>query len=595
MNTAPQAETNRAERLARHLPLLASAPVHTPAYWREDFSHDLVSGLAVAVITVPQALAYAFLAGLPPVAGLYACLVPMALYALFGSSRQLVVGPVAIAALMVATALGEHAPAYSDRYAAIAVVLSLQVGAMLWLLRLARMGGLASLLSHPVIAGFVNAAAILIIVSQVAGLAGLANTPLAGLGDQLATLAGGWAALNPTALAIGAASLALLWVVRRHLRRLLPGARPDHPISRAGPMLVAAAAAGAVVVFELPVETVGAVPAGLPSFALPMFDAALWWDLAPHAALIALVAFAESYSVARSLATRQRQTIDANQELTALGGANIGAAFFGAYPVAGSFSRSSVNQAAGARSQMSVLVCAAVIVVALLWLTPLFQHLPRAALAAIVISAVWRLLDFRALGEHWRFHRADAVTHVATFTAVLAAGVEGGLLIGVAVSVALFLRGAREPHIAVLGRLPGTPHFRNVERFKAETWPEIVAARVDESIFFANAEPVEARLAALTGAETRHLVLVMSAVNFIDASGLEMLRRLAGTLGERQVRLHFCEVKGPVRDQLEHARLPDWLSGAVHATTDGAVRALAERPGTGAGAIVTGDSAVAAD
>ena len=570
-----RAAASRAERLARRVPLLASARPHTRAYWREDFPHDLVAGLAVTVITVPQALAYAFLAGLPPVAGLYACLAPMAFYALFGSSRQLVVGPVAIAALMVATTLSQYAPAYSDRYAAIAVVLSMEVGVALLLLRLARMGGLASLLSHPVIAGFVNAAAILIIVSQIAGLAGLAKTPPAGLGTQLATLAGSWQAVNPTALAIGVASLALLWVVRAHLGRVLPGARRDHPLCRAGPMLAVAAATGAVVMFDLPVDTVGAVPAGLPRFAAPTFDAALWWDLAPNAAIIALVVFAESYSVARSLATREHRTVDANQELTALGGANIGAAFFGAYPVAGSFGRSSVNQAAGARSQMSVLVCAAVIVVTLLWLTPLFEHLPRAALAAIVVSAVWRLLDFRALGEHWRFHRADAVTHAATFAGVLAVGVEGGLLIGVAASVALFLRVTRAPHIAVVGRLPGTPHFRNVLRFNVETWPEVLAARVDESIFFANADPVEARLLALADRPAvRHLVLVMSAVNFIDASGLEMLRRLSGTLAERRIHLHLCELKGPVRDQLDRARLPDWLAGTVHPTTDDAVGAL---------------------
>ena len=573
------AAASRAGRLARRVPLLANARPHTRAYWREDFPHDLMAGLAVTVITVPQALAYAFLAGLPPVAGLYACLLPMAFYALFGSSRQLVVGPVAIAALMVANTLGEYAPAYSDRYAAIAVVLSLEVGAVLLLLRLARMGGLASLLSHPVIAGFVNAAAILIIVSQIAGLAGLAKTPPAGLGAQLAALAGSWQAINPTALAIGVASLALLWGVRGHLGRVLPGARRDHPLCRAGPLLVAAAATGAVAMFDLPVDTVGAVPAGLPRFAAPAFDAALWWSLAPNAAIIALVVFAESYSVARSLATRERRAIDANQELTALGGANIAAAFFGAYPVAGSFGRSSVNQAAGARSQMSALVCAAVIVVTLLWLTPLFEQLPRAALAAIVISAVWRLLDFRALGEHWRFHRPDAATHAATFAGVLVVGVEGGLLIGVAVSVALFLRAARAPHIAVVGRLPGTPHFRNVLRFDVETWPEVLIARVDESVFFANADPVEARLLALTARPAaRHLVLVMSAVNFVDASGLEMLRRLSGALAARQMRLHLCEVKGPVRDQLEHARLPDWLTGAVHTTADAAVGALAEQP-----------------
>ena len=567
----------QAERWARYIPILGIAR----SYRREDFAHDTVAGLVITVITVPQALAYAFLAGLPPQAGLYACLAPMALYALLGSSRQLVVGPVAIAALMVATALAEHAPAYSDRYVQIAAVLSLQVGCFFWLLRLARMGGLASLLSHPVIAGFVNGAAILIIASQLASLGGLSKTPVAGLGTQLAALAGSFAVVDPVAVLVGAASLAALWVVRRHAGALVPGARRDHPVSRAGPMLVAAAASAAVVFFDLPVDTVGVVPAGLPSFQAPIFDLALWWDLAPHAALVALVAFAESYSVARTLASRQHRTIDANQELVALGGANIGAAFFGAYPVAGSFSRSSVNQAAGARTPVSVLVCACVIVLTLLWLTPLFAHLPRAALAAIVISAVWGLMNFRSLRDHWRFHRADAIAHLATFSGVLTAGVEAGLLIGIAVSLALCLRGSRDPHIAAVGRVPGTPHFRNVERHAVETSPRIVAARVDGSLFFANADQVEARLLALAGKPgVRHLVLVMTAVNFLDASALEMLRRLVVALRKKHtVALHLCEVKGPLRDQLEHARLPEWLSGQVFETADAAFNRLTDHAG----------------
>ena len=561
-----------AERLAAHVPLLGSAR----CYRREDFGHDLVAGLVVAVITVPQALGYAFLAGLPPQVGLYACLAPLALYALLGSSRQLVVGPVAVAALMVAAAIGEHASAYPHRHVEIAAVLSLQVGLVLWLLRLGRMGGLASLLSHPVIAGFVNAAAILIIISQLAAFAGFENAPIAGVGTQLAALADSFHALNGAAVIVGVASLALLFAIRRHGAALLPKARPDHPLTRTGPILVAGLASWAVVAFELGIDTVGAVPAGLPSFSLPPFDQRLWWDLTPNAVLIALVAFAESYSVGRTLAARQHHAIDANQELTALGAANAGAAFLGAYPVAGSFSRSSVNQGAGARTQVSALVCAVAIVLTLMWLTPLFAHLPRAALGAIVVSAVWGVMDFGALRQHWRLHRPDAVTHLATFAGVLATGVETGLLIGVGVSVALFLRNARDPHIAVLGRLPGTPHFRNVERFTVRTRPDLIAARVDESLFFANAEQVEARLLRLTIAPAiRHLVLVMPAVNFVDASALGMLQRLARTLARRRVTLHFSDVKGPVRDQLQRADVAAWLTGRVFATTDDAVNALA--------------------
>ena len=565
-------------RLATYLPLLAMLR----GYRRDDLGHDVTAGLVVAVIAVPQGLAYAYLAGLPPEAGLYASLAPLVVYAVLGSSRQMMVGPVAIAALMVAATVSEHAPAYSERYAAIAAVLSAQVGVLLLLLRLGRMGGLARLLSHPVIGGFVNAAAILILLSQLGAVIGVNAGQGANLGAQTKALLQGLASLNPVALLIGAASVGLLWVVRRHTGTLLPKLGASHPISRAGPMVVAVGATAATWAFGLNVDTVGVVPSGLPAFGAPLFDWALWRDLAPNAALIALVVFVESYSVGKTLATRQLRRIDSNQELIALGAANVASAFSGAYPAAGSFGRSSVNLAAGARTQVSGLVCAAAVAATLLWLTPLFLHLPRAALAAVVIVAVWELLDFRSLREQWRFHRADAATHLATFVGVLALGVEVGLLVGMAVSLALLLRTSSDPHTAVLGRLGDTPHFRNVARFDTRTWPHLVAARVDASMHFANAEQIETRLLALSQAPSvRHLLLVMSAVNFVDATGLEMLRRLAAQLCNAGVSLHLCEVKGPLRDQLEHANVADWLSGQVFATTDDAFTALTSETLTG--------------
>ena len=557
------------------LPLLALAR----SYRRSDLPHDLVAGLVLGVVTVPQAIAYAFLAGLPAQAGLYASLVPMVIYAALGSSRQLVVGPVAIAALMVAATVGEFAPAYSDRYLAITSVLSLEVGAFLLVLRLARMGGVVNLLSHPVIAGFVNAAAILIVVSQIAAFAGLETERGGNVVAQLLALGASLGEANGAAVAIGLASIAALWVVRRYGARVF-GRDADHPLARVGPLLVAALASGAVLLWQVPVATVGFVPAGLPALTLPHFDAQLWWNLLPNAALIALVAYVESYSVGTTLAAKRQKRLDANQELLALGAANVGAALCAAYPVAGSFSRSSVNEAAGGRTQVSVLVCAIIVLATLLWLTPFFRHLPHAALAAIVIASVWSLLDFRSLRLRWRFHRADVVAHFATLFGVLALGVEGGLLLGVAVSLALFLRRSSDPHIAVLGRLEGSPHFRNVQRYPVQTWANLVAARVDESLHFANADQIETRLLALAEDQhVEHLVLVMSAVNFVDASGLEMLRRLSAELRRRGVALHLCEVKGPVRDQLEHIDVESWLGGEVFRTTDDACNAIAGAAG----------------
>ena len=564
------------------------------SYRRDDLPHDLIAGIVVGMLTVPQAVAYALLAGLPAEVGLYACLAPMVIHALLSSSRQLIVGPVAIAALMVASTVGEHAPAYSDAYLGITTVLSLQVGLILWLLRLLQVGGIVNLLSHPVISGFVNGAAILIIVSQLAPLSGMGGTsPRLGDGAAagLVSLAGSLGAVNPAALALGVASLLVMAAFRRwgstlpRLWRTSPESAAGHPLTRIGPVLLLVATPALVAVLDLDVRVVGSVPAGLPSLTLPVFDAGLWWDLAPNALLIALVAYVESYSVGKTLASRQRQRIDSHQELLALGAANVAAAFSGAYPVAGSFSRSSLNYASGARTPASALVCAAVIVATLLWLTPIFVHLPHAVLAAIVIVAVYELADFRSVLRDRRFYRPDVVTHFATFAGVLLGGVEVGLGVGIAVSLVLFMRGSARPHIAVVGRLGDTPHFRNVERYTVRTWPQLVAARVDESFYFANADTVEDRLAELAVPEAgeepviKHLLVIMSAVNFIDATGLEMLKRLTLRLEKRDVSLHLCEIKGPVRDQLGHVNIDAWLTGDVFRTTDDAFNALTEAAG----------------
>ena len=569
------------------------------SYRRQDFPHDLVAGLVVGVVTVPQAVAYAFLAGLPAAAGLYACLLPMVIYALFSSSRQLVVGPVAVAALMVAATVGEHADAYSNEYVGITTVLSLQVGLLLWLLRLFSLGGIVNLLSHPVISGFVNGAAVLIILSQLGAFAG--TTASASLDDGalgwLAASAQSLVQINPIALTVGIASLFTIWGVRRYgtagvrfRRRADIQALRESPLTRTGPLLVAIVGTAGVWAFDLDIDVVGSVAAGLPGLTVPMLDPGLWLDLAPNAALIALVAYVESYSVGKTLASRQRQRIDGNQELIALGAANVSAAFCGAYPVAGSFSRSSINHAAGARTPVSLLVCAAIIVVTLLWLTPLFANLPKAALAAIVIASVASLIDLRTVGHHWRFYRPDFLTHVATFGGVLLGGVEVGLVIGIGVAIVLFMRGSARPHIAVVGRLGDTPHFRNVERYEVKTWANLVAARVDESFYFANADMIESRLTELVeprpsddgeapAQSVQHLLVVMSAVNFIDTTGLEMLQRLTFHLSRGGVAIHLCEVKGPVRDQLEHVAVDDWLSGSVFQTTDDAFNALTEAAG----------------
>jgi len=555
-------------------------------YRRRDFTHDLTAGLVLGFITIPQAVAYAFLAGLPPEAGLYGCLVPMLVYAILGSSRELIVGPVAVAAIMVAEAIRTHAPLYGESYLAISTVISLQAGILLWLLRVTQMGGIVNLLSQPVISGFVNAAALLIILSQIASLLGM-TTPSGDPFQQVVELATRLPELNPVSTLIGVGSIAIFWITRRYafylVLPILNRVGRQHPVTRIGPMVAAVIATGAVVAFSLDsrfaVDVVGQVPAGLPSPTVPPFDLALWIDLLPNSATIALVAYVESYSIGTMLAGRKHRRINSNQELIALGAANIGAAFTGAYPVAGSFSRSSVNVDAGGRTPMSAVFCMFVIGVTLVWLTPWFDRLPHAALAAIIIMSVVNMVDFSPIYRHWKFYHHDTYTHLVTLFSVLVFGVENGLLVGVLVAVALFVRRSSKPHLAVVGRVGESPHFRSQQRHDVTTYPHVTAVRIDENLYFANANDVENRLYRVLQRqpETRHLLLVCSAINFIDTSGLDMLLRLNRNLERREIRLHLAELKAPMMDQLRATELPDALTGDIFFTTDQAMKELAQR------------------
>lgn len=553
-------------------------------YQREDFNHDLVAGLVVGMVTIPQAVAYAFLAGVPPEAGLYACLVPMVLYSIFGSSRQLVVGPVAVAALMVAATVSEYAPKYSDQYLAITTIICLQAGLILWLLRLSRMGGLVNLLSHPVITGFVNAAAILIIISQIPAFTGIElqgdsqpATVVNGLYDQLAHL-------DPLALAYGGVALILLLTLPRLLPKLARGfgfrISANHALTRLGPMLVAVLAviiatwtgnAGSM-------ATVGEVPSGMPDIRPPPFELALWINLLPSSAIIALVAYIESYSIGATMAARKQTRVNSHQELIAIGAANIGAAFTGAYPVAGSFSRSSVNYYSGARTPVSSLVCALLIVLVLLFFTDLFANLPHAVLAAIVMVSVVGLMDLKSSRKHWSIHRHDTLTEYATLFLVLLMGVEIGLIAGVALSIAFFIRTSSRPHITQVGRLSNTEHFRSIKRYDVETLPHVLALRVDENIYFANASQIEDKFLkrAQRRKGTRHLLVVCSSVNMLDATGLQMLHRLNTNLARSGITLNLCDVKGTIMPQLDAAGLPDELSGHIFFTADRAMKHFAK-------------------
>ena len=566
-----------------HVPLL---PVLRD-YRSEDFSHDLVAGLVVGMIAIPQAVAYAYLAGVPPQAGLYACLVPMVLYAIFGSSRQLVVGPVAVAALMVASTVSEYAPKYSSEYLAITTIISLQVGLILLLLRLSRLGGLVNLLSHSVITGFINAAVILIIISQLPAFTGLHSEgdtrPLAVLGGLLQQ----FDRVDLETCAYGAISLLLLLILPRMLIRASQWCgvpiTANHAITRIGPVLVAALAISVVTLADsaTAVATVGVVPSGLPQVNAPPFDLELWSSLFPSSAVIALVAYVESYSIGANLAARRQSRVNSHQELIAIGAANVGAAFTGAYPVAGSFSRSSVNYHSGGRTPVSSLMSGLVMVFVLLFMTGLFENLPRAVLASIVIVSVVGLLDFSSTLRHWAMCRDDILTAHATFLLVLFMGVEVGLMGGVALSMAFFMRASTRPNITQVGRMVSTESFRSVKRFDVETLPHVLALRIDENIYFANATRIEDKLVrrARRRQETRHLLIVCSSVNTIDTTGIQMLVRLNSNLRRVGVTLNLSDAKDAIMMQFEALGLTDQLSGEIFLSADRAMKHFSRKLG----------------
>lgn len=557
-------------------------------YRRSDLPADLAAGLITAVLLVPQGMAFAALAGVPPSMGLYASILPPVVYALFGTSRTLSVGPVSITALLVANAVAGLGPQPgSDAYLAAVLMLTGLSAAIFLAMGLLRLGALVHFISHPVLSGFTSAAAVIIVLSQMRALTGVPVPRGLPPYDTALVLARQLDAVNPPTLVLGLASIAALALSRTPLRRLLRrlglSALAATGVARSGPLLILAAATAAVTWTGLDqsgVAVVGTIRAGLPPLSLGFLGAAPAAALLPSAVLISLIGYVQSISVAKVLAHRRRQRVEPNRELGALGLANAMAAVGGGMPVAGGFSRSMVNFDAGARTQLATLISAVLVAVAALLLTPLFAHLPRATLAAVIVVAVASLFDWREAVTTWRYDRGDFLALAVTFFGVLGEGLEWGLLTGVGVALAIQLWRSGHPHVAVVGRVPGTEHFRNIRRHDVETWSDVLLLRIDESLFFANASLLEDVIGdALSDyPHARHLVLICSAVNRIDYSALETLEGLNDDLREAGVTLHLAEVKGPVMDRLADTDLCRRFHGRIFLSTEEAIRSLADRP-----------------
>ncbi len=562
--------------------------VWLPNYRRQDLAGDLNAGLVTAIMLVPQSMAYALLAGLPPEMGLYSSILPLLLYTIFGTSRTLAVGPVALVSLMVASTLGHLTQIHPEKLAQAPALLALMVGGISVTLGLLRVGFVVNFISHHVISGFTSAAALLIALSQLKHLLGIDIPRGINVIEMPATVARQVGRIDPAAPILGVLAIAVLLFFAFRLPTLLRRAgisgTAATALGRSGPLVVVILATLAVTEIGLDVGVVGKLPTGLPPLTVPSLDFALIEFLAGPALLISFVGFLESVSVAKALASRRRQRIGANQELVGLGVANVGAAFTGGYPVTGGFSRSSVNFSAGANTPLSSIVTAVVVAATAAFLTPLFHDLPKAVLAAIIMVAVLGLVDIRTLRGSWRYSKADTLALVGTFVSVFAFGVEIGILIGVGLSVLLHLWRASRPHVAVVGRVPGTEHFRNVKRHKVEVSDRVSAIRIDESLFFANAAWFETWVLnhVADNPEMRHLVLICAAINYIDGSALEAIERLEEELCNAGVTLHLAEVKGPVMDKLEAAGFADYLGPArIHISTHAAMSAVENSAGLG--------------
>lgn len=568
-------------RLKQFVPILD----WLPGYRREWFTDDLIAGVVVLFITVPQVIAYAFLAGLPPQSGLYAAVFALTCYAVFGSSRALAVGPAAIIAMMTLEAVSDLAVPGTAEFGVTAMKLALLTGCVLLLLRVINFGAVISFLSHSVVSGFITAAATLIMFNQIPTLLGMPSSSGTSLAAVSQHIAGELGNTNPQSLGLGLAGVLILLLCRAPLTKFLKQQGVSEAwvgaLTRSAPMYVVILSI-AYVFFSgmgesLPI--VGAIPTGFPelhsfSFSRPEIE-----QLLPSALLIAMVVFMESTSIGTAVAVKRREKIAPNQELVGLGFANIGAAIAGGFPVAGSFARTIVNYYAGAATQLAGVITAVLVLVTLVGFGWFFYYLPKSILAAIIVISAWQLIDWHSIQKTFAFSAADAVTFVFTFLAVLVLGVESGILVGVGISFVLLIRSSSKPHIAVVGRWQNSEHFRNVLRHEVETLPNVLAVRIDESFYFVNSRYIETFiLNQVADSEAlEHVLLICTATNFIDSSGLEMLELLCESLEELGVTLHLAEVKGPVMDKLKETEFYSSMQGEVFFTTDIAMRALASR------------------
>lgn len=554
-----------AQILTSYLPILD----WLPNYKKANLSGDLSAGLTVGIMLIPQGMAYAMLAGLEPIHGLYAVTVPLVLYALFGTSRQLAVGPVAMVSLLTAAGIGALNPSGPEQYLLYALTVAFMVGVLQFGMGLFKLGFVVNFLSHPVISGFTSAAAIIIGLSQIKHLFRINLPRSEHIQDMIVAIAQNISDTHLLTFGIGVLGI----IIIKYAKKI-------HPILP-GPLVAVVVGILLVSIFnlgDLGVAVVGSVPGGLPSLSSPSFDGETWSTLLPIALTISLVGFAESFAVAKTIQARHKNyKLSANQELIGLGMANFGAAFFQGYPVTGGFSRTAVNDQAGAKTGLASIFSAALIVLTLLFLTGLFYNLPNAILAAVVLVAVAGLIDYKEPIALWKKDKADFAMLVATFGITLTLGIETGIIAGMILSLLMVIYRASKPHMAKLGRVPNTNIYRNVARFpNLEERTDTLMVRIDGPIYFANVEYIKERLDTWLAEYAPHtlkmIVLNMESITHLDSTGAHAMKDWINEWRKAEIDVCFTATKGPVRDILHKWGILDLL-GTDHCfiTTDQAI------------------------
>lgn len=569
---------SKAKSILRYVPIFLWAP----KYDSEKLAADSVAALIVAIMLIPQGMAYALVAGMPAETGLYASMFGLTLYCFFGTSNTLSVAPVAVISLMTAAALAKLDLQTTADYVAAAFTLTFLSGVLLMGLGLLRLGFMANFISHPVISAFITASALIITLSQVRHVLGVEASGQTVL-ELFPALVMALPDTNALTFILGVGSIVgILWC-RRGLKALLQSwgvsELPATICSRSGPLLITVVAALLAYVFDLRqygVELLGNIPAGLPDLSVPGFTVEQLRALLGSAVLISIIGFVESISVAQVMAAKRRERIDLDQELVGLGTANLASAASGGFPISGGFSRSIVNFEAGAATPAAGLFTALLIALVAVFLTPILFWIPRVCLAAIILVAVYSLIDFSMLSKSWRYSKADFSAVALTLFLTLAVGVELGIAAGVLVSILIHLYKESKPHVAVIGRVAGTEHFRNVNRHQVETFPNQLSIRVDESLYFANTRYLEELIFELIAdkPDLRHVILMCTAVNKVDLSALETLEKINETLDELGIQLHLSEVKGPIMDRLANTGFFKTLTGNNYLSHNQAVEDL---------------------